>query len=162
ALHQDQRLLYRVAKPVTTWGGQLEIISTHRGANTVFNDLIRDITERGNPMGWSHHKVTLADAVAAGLVEKIDAKIGSSTRTRPRTRTNDEPDPSSSSSTEKRRQAFLERTRAECLDQKQWLQEYCCVPADESTAFITFDMINSCETDCLKDFNYLLSCPNPL
>src|SRR5207237_3488895 len=24
ALHQDQRLLYRVAKPVTMWGGQLE------------------------------------------------------------------------------------------------------------------------------------------
>src|SRR6266404_531178 len=27
ALHQDQRLLYRVAKPVTTWGGQLSIIA---------------------------------------------------------------------------------------------------------------------------------------
>src|SRR5439155_16371002 len=25
ALHPDQRLLYRVAKPVTTWGGQLSI-----------------------------------------------------------------------------------------------------------------------------------------
>src|SRR5437773_2619473 len=118
ALHQDQHLLYRVAKPVTTWGGQLEIISTHRGANTVFNDLIRDITERGNPMGWSHHKVTLADAVAAGLVEKINAKK-----------------PASASASESAEQ-FLARTRAECLDQEQWLQEYCCVPADESTAFI--------------------------
>ena len=27
ALHQDQRLLYRVAKPVTMWGGQLSIIT---------------------------------------------------------------------------------------------------------------------------------------
>ena len=34
ALHQDQRLLYRVAKPVTTWGGQLSVISTHRGVGT--------------------------------------------------------------------------------------------------------------------------------
>src|SRR3954465_11769232 len=31
ALHQDQRLLYKVAKPVTTWGRQLSIISPHRG-----------------------------------------------------------------------------------------------------------------------------------
>src|SRR5205085_2513537 len=40
-------------------------------------ELIRDIVERGNPMGWSHHKVTLEDAVAAGLVEKINAKKSS-------------------------------------------------------------------------------------
>src|SRR5947207_13791914 len=53
ALHQDQRLLYRVAKPVTTWGGQLCIISTHRGVNSVFNELIRDITETDHPMGRS-------------------------------------------------------------------------------------------------------------
>ena len=48
ALHKDQRLLYRVAKPVTTWGGTLSIISTHRGVATVFNELIRDILENGN------------------------------------------------------------------------------------------------------------------
>jgi phage FluMu gp28-like protein len=42
ALHQDQRLLYRIAKPVTTWGGTLSLISTHRGAHTVFNQLVRD------------------------------------------------------------------------------------------------------------------------
>src|SRR5437899_3634627 len=78
ALHADQRLLYRVAKPVTTWGGQLEIISTHRGANSVFNQILRDIKERGNPMGWSHHRITLHDGVAQGLVERINAKRGSS------------------------------------------------------------------------------------
>src|SRR5882762_6868369 len=52
ALHPDQRLLYRVAKPVTTWGGTLSIISTHRGVGALFYQLIRDITENGNPMGW--------------------------------------------------------------------------------------------------------------
>ena len=40
ALHSDQRLLYRIAKPVTMWGGQLSIISTHRGATTFFNQII--------------------------------------------------------------------------------------------------------------------------
>src|SRR6266516_4420983 len=93
ALHQDQRLLYRVAKPVTTWGGQLEIISTHRGAATVFNEIIRDVVHKGNPMGWSHHKVTLQDAVNDGLVERINSRTGRS----------------------ETREAFLARTRTECL-----------------------------------------------
>lgn len=122
ALHQDQRLLYRVAKPVTTWGGQLEIISTHRGVGTVFNEIIRDIAERGNPMGWSHHKVTIHDAVEDGLVERVNAKTGKS----------------------RSREDYLAKVRAECLDEEQWQQEYCCVPADEGSAFISYEMVESC------------------
>jgi phage FluMu gp28-like protein len=123
ALHQDQRMLYRVAKPVIQWGGTLSIISTHRGSQTLFNELIRDITERGNPMGWSLHTVPLQKAVEQGLVEKINAKSGSTDS----------------------REAFIARLHAQCIDQEQWLQEYCCTPADESTTFITFDMLTSCE-----------------
>ncbi|MDX1951498.1 MAG: terminase family protein [Verrucomicrobiota bacterium] len=134
ALHKDQRLLYRIAKPVTTWGGQLEIISTHRGMGTVFNEIIREITEKGNPMGWSHHKVTLADAVAEGLVARINEKTG-------RKESNE---------------AYLARIRAECLDEEQWAQEYCCVPSDESAAFISHEMIRPCVArDTLKNFEYI-------
>jgi phage FluMu gp28-like protein len=140
ALHEDQALLYRVAKPVVTWGGQLEIISTHRGPNTVFNDIIRDITERGNPMGWSHHKVTLQDAIEEGLVERINQKTGR----------------------EESREAYAARIHAECLDEEQWLQEYCCVPCEEKSSFISYEMVAGCEEDCLKDFNYLQECQNPL
>jgi phage FluMu gp28-like protein len=128
ALHQDQRLLYRVAKPVTTWGGQLSVISTHRGAGTVFNQLIGDIKERGNPMGWSLHTVPLQRAVQEGLVERINQKAGR----------------------DESRESFLARLRAECIDEEQWLQEYCCVPADESSAFISYEMINSCEEPSLR------------
>src|SRR4051812_23538450 len=109
ALHADQRLLFRVAKPVTTWGGQLELISTHRGANSVFNQILLDIAERGNPMGWSHHRVTLQDAVAQGLAERINQK----------TARQESPE------------TFLARIKNECLDKEQWLQEYCCAPCDE-------------------------------
>src|ERR1043166_5254719 len=69
ALHRDQRLLYAVAKPATQWGGTLSIISTHRGAGTVFNEIVRDITERGNRMGWSLHSVSIQKAVEEGLGE---------------------------------------------------------------------------------------------
>ena len=60
------------------------------------------------------------------------------------------------------REEFVARTRAECLDEQQWLEEYCCQPCDDSTAFISFEMITACEADCLKDFAYLERSPNPL
>lgn len=141
ALHKDQRTLFRVARPVIQWGGQLEVISTHRGAATLFNDLIRDIAERGNPMGWSHHKVTIHDAVAQGLVEKIVAKTG---------------DPIE-------REAFIARARAECIDEEMWLQEYCCIPADESSAFLPFDLIAGCEYPAAEQWDTPLDdCKNPI
>jgi phage FluMu gp28-like protein len=136
ALHQNQRLLYQVAKPVTTWGGQVSVISTHRGAQTVFNEILRDIKERGNPMNWSLHSVPLQTAVDQGLVEKINRKLSGSPSP------GGEGGPSARPET---RAAFIARLRAECIDEEQWLQEYCCVPADESSAFITFDMITNCE-----------------
>jgi len=123
ALHAEPGLLYRVAKPVTQWGGQLSVISTHRGAQTVFNQMIREIREGGNRMGWSLHSVPIQKAVEQGLVEKIAEKTGR----------------------KESREQFLARLRAECLDEEQWLQEYCCVPADEATAFITYEMIAGCE-----------------
>ena len=141
ALHKDQRLLYRVAKPVTTWGGTLAIISTHRGAHTLFNELIRSVKEGGNPMGWSLHTVPIQEAVAQGLVERINRKTGGC----------------------ESRDDFLKRLRAQCIDEEQWLQEYCCVPAAESAAFLPYDLITACEdAGCPKPAAYLRECAGPL
>ena len=123
ALHEDQRLLYRIAKPVTQWGGSLSIISTHRGPNTLFNQFIQDIRHKGNPMGWHLFSYPIQKAVEEGIVERINEKSG-------RNETN---------------QQFLARTRAECSDEESWLQEYCCQPADENSAFFSYEMINACE-----------------
>jgi phage FluMu gp28-like protein len=122
ALHQDQRLLYRVAKPVTTWGGTLSIISTHRGIGSLFNSIVQDALGQ-NPMGWKLFTVPLEKAVEQGLVEKINQKTGRN----------------------ESRSDYLRRIRAECIDEEQWLQEYCCQPADESAAFFGYDLLNACE-----------------
>src|SRR5882724_518173 len=137
ALHQDQRLLYRIAKPVTMWGGTLSIISTHRGIGSVFNQLIRDALENGNPMGWRVHTVSLENAVEQGLVEKINEKTGR----------------------DESRADFIRRLKSECIDEEQWLQEYCCIPADESSAFLSYEMLNACEERNLRlmSFDQLLS-----
>jgi phage FluMu gp28-like protein len=161
ALHKDQRTLYAVAKPVIQWGGTLAIISTHRGAGTVFNELIRGIQEAGNPMGWSLHTIPIQRAVEAGLVERIDrvrarrAAAGAQAEAITESRTEEQ--------VRARREEWLRQQRAECIDEEQWLQEYCCVPADESAAFITYELITQCqEPGCLRDFEYLRRCRNPL
>ena len=121
ALHPDQRLLYRVAKPVTTWGGQLSIISTHRGANTLFNQIITSIKSRATGSNldsqisalaaadpskienqnskiplWSLHEVPIQKAVDEGIVERINKKTGRN----------------------ESRADFLARIRAECIDEE--------------------------------------------
>ncbi len=106
----------------------------------MFNELIRDIQENGNPMGWSLHTVTLQKAIEQGLVERINAKSGRN----------------------ESREHFAARTHSECIDEDQWKQEYCCQPADESSAFISFEMISACEGDCMKSFDYLAACKNSL
>jgi len=141
ALHPDQRLLYRVAKPVTTWGGTLSVISTHRGVQTLFNEIIQAVRHQGNPMGWSLHTVPIQKAVEQGLVDRINRKNASA-----ETATD-----------------FLARLRRECIDEEQWLQEYCCVPVDESTAFFSYEMLAACQhEDCRRDYDYLERCEHPL
>jgi phage FluMu gp28-like protein len=128
ALHEDQRLLYRIAKPVTQWGGTLSIISTHRGSNSLFNQMICDIRHKGNPMGWHLFSYPIQKAVEEGIVPRINEKSG-------RNETSEQ---------------FLARTRAECIDEEQWLQEHCCQPADDNAAFFSYELINSCSEPGLK------------
>jgi phage FluMu gp28-like protein len=167
ALHKNQRELYAVAKPVTQWGGTLSIISTHRGVGTLFNEIIQKIKEAKSAssssssssssltfgQAWSLHSVPVQKAVDEGLVEKIDevSNRGSSLAPLP------------SHLRDARRQAWLQQMRAECIDEEQWLQEYCCVPADEASAFLSYDLIHSCEDPAaMRDFGYLLDAKNPL
>src|SRR6266850_6369594 len=123
ALHEDQRRLFTVAKPVTMWGGQLSIISTHRGRGTLFNQIIEDYKNGRNRMGWSVHSVPIHKAVEEGLVERINKRTGRN----------------------ETREGFIKRLHDQCIDEDSWNQEYCCKPADEASAFFSHDLITSCE-----------------
>src|SRR5439155_9969332 len=130
ALHPDQRLLYKIAKPVTQWGGTLSIISTHRGPNSLFNQIIRGIRENGNPMKFKLYSYPIEKAIEEGIVERINEKSGRN----------------------ETREEFYERIHAECIDEDHWNQEYRCIPADESCAFLSHDMITACEDPNLHLF----------
>jgi phage FluMu gp28-like protein len=128
ALHPDPRRLYAVAYPGITWGGQLEILSTHRGATNFFNTLVVEARHGGNPKNFSLHRVTLQDALDQGFLAKLQARLPS-----------DDPRQALDAA------AYFDFIRASCADHETFLQEYMCVPADESTAFLPWDLIAACE-----------------
>ncbi len=126
ALHPDPRRLYAISYPGITWGGQLEIISTHRGENNFFNHLVNEIRHEGNPKGFSLHTVTLLDAIRQGFLRKLQAKLGPH-------------DPRSCLSEDD----YLQFVRNGCPDEETWLQEYMCQPASQKSAFLSHQLIDN-------------------
>jgi phage FluMu gp28-like protein len=138
ALHKDPRKLWAIAYPGITWGGQLEAFSTHRGSHNFFNQLIREIREGGNPKGISLHRVTLEDALNAGLLWKLQQKLAA-----------DDP------RQEMDEAAYFDYVRSGCVDEESFQQEYMCVPADDDVAFLEYDLIASCEYGQLVDWKLI-------
>jgi len=123
AWHEDQERLWAAARPCITWGFPLRILSTHNGTNCRYYKFI-DGVKKGK-LHWSLHTTTIQDAVNQGLVDKILGRKAA----------------------DKEKEAWLREQRESCFDENTWLQEYCCIPVDEASAFITYEMLSSVERD---------------
>lgn len=146
ALHPDPRLLYSIAYPGITWGGSLEIVSTHRGTGNFFNELVNEIKHKGNPKGFSLHTVTLQTALDEGFLGKIKAKL-----------------PADDERQQMDEAAYFDFIRAGCADEESFQQEYMCNPADDLGAFLSYDLIAACEYQPTEAWETdLLDCKNPL
>lgn len=128
ALHPDPRKLWSIAYPGITWGGSLEVISTHRGSHNFFNHLIREIRENGNPKKISLHRVTLEDALNQGFLYKLQQSL---------------PDDDERQAMDEA--AYFDFVRSGCADEESFQQEYMCRPADDDTAFLEYDLIAASE-----------------
>lgn len=128
ALHKDPRKLYSIAYHGITWGGQLAAVSTHRGSGNFFNEIIREIKEKGNPKGISLHTVTLVNALDDGFLYKLQSKL-----------------PTDDPRQEMDEADYYNFIRNGCADEESFLQECMCVPADDNSAFLTYDLIAGCE-----------------
>ncbi len=128
ALQPDPRKWYAIAYPGITWGGSLELISTHRGSANFFNELVTEIVHKGNPKKISHHRVTLQDALDQGFLYKLQSKLAPE---------------------DERQQMdegeYFDFIRRGCPDEETFLQEYQCVPSDDNAAFLSYDLIATCE-----------------
>jgi len=127
ALHRENRKLWAIAYPGITWGGNMEIISTHRGTDNFFNLLVQEIKENGNPKNISLHTVTLQDALDQGFLDKLKSKL-----------------PAEAPQQGMDAAAYFDFIRAGCASEEDFQQEYMCEPADDSTAFLPYDLIDPC------------------
>lgn len=128
ALHPDPRKLYAIAFPGITWGGSMEIFSTHRGSANYFNDLITEIKHKGNPKGFSLHRVTLQDALEQGFLAKLQSKL-----------------PQEDPRQDMDEAQYFDFIRAGAPDEESFLQEFMCVPSDDNSAFLSYELIQTCE-----------------
>lgn len=128
ALHPDPQKLYTIAYPGITWGGNLEIISTHRGSTNFFNRLIQEVNQGGNPKKISLHRVTLEDALNQGFLRKLKENLPF-----------DDPRQFMDNAT------YFDHIRSACPDKESFLQEYMCEPLDEANFFLSPSLIESCE-----------------
>lgn len=131
ALNQRNRELYAIGYPGITWGGTIEMISTHRGNMNFFNELVREIKEKGNPKKISLHTCTLQDILDEGFLYKLQERLQAISPEDDRLDM-DEAD-------------YFNMVRRECPDEETFLQEYMCVPADDKTAFLEWDLIAAAE-----------------
>lgn len=125
ALHPDPRKLWSISYPGITWGGLMEIISTHRGSANMFNRLVQEIKNEGNPKGISLHTVTLQDALEYGFLVKLKAKL-----------------PKDDPRQEMDEAAYFDYIKAGCADEESFQQEYMCQPSDDASSYISYDLID--------------------
>ncbi|WP_186390241.1 terminase large subunit domain-containing protein [Stappia sp. TSB10P1A] len=128
ALHPDPRKLWSIAYPGITWGGQMEVISTHRGSKNFFNTLVREAKEGGNPKKLSLHTVTLENALDDGFLWKLQQSL-----------------PAEDERQEMDEAAYFDWVKSGAADEESFQQEYMCKPADDDAAFLEYDLIASAE-----------------
>ena len=133
ALHPDPQRLYSIAYQGVTWGGRLEIISTHRGRENFFNALVEEIRNKGNPKNISLHRVTLQDALEQGFLRKLKTAL-----------------PKDSEIAQMDDAQYFDFIKNSCADESSFMQEYMCEPFDDSSCFLSYESVarSIYEADC--------------
>lgn len=133
AIHEDQLALYTAAQGCVAQKGKLWMLSTHKGPTTLFYQLCRE-AEAGKE-NWSHHRITLVDAVAQGYARKFVPH--------------------------KTDEQYIESIRRGCLSEEAFGQEFMCRPlslsslisADQYDALAIFPVTEALEN---KDYRPLV------
>lgn len=123
AFHKDQDAMWKAARPAITWGFPLRILSTYNGKGNKYFKFVDDVKK--GLLKWSLHSTPISLAVDEGLADKILGR----------------------SLTDAERQEWVDEEHENVGDEETWLQEYECTPVDESTAFLSYDLIHSCEQE---------------
>lgn len=128
ALHPDPRKLWSIAYPGITWGGSMELISTHRGSHNFFNQLVREAKEGGNPKNISLHTVTLQTALDDGFLYKLQERL-----------------PADHEVQDMHEADYYDYIRKGSADEESFQQEYMCNAANDDVKFLEYSLILGAE-----------------
>lgn len=126
AFHDQADELWKAAAPTITWGYPIRVFSSHNGKSSRFYRMAQEAARQDSK--WSHHRVTLLDAIKDGLVGRILGKPS------------DEATPEEIAD-------FIQETREIAGDEETYQQEYLCNPQDDKSAFIPWALIYANEAD---------------
>ncbi len=137
AHHENAAELWKAAKPAITWGFPLRILSTHNGKQSIFFKMIDKIKKSvphftkvpSKNEAWSLHTTDIFTAAKEGLVSKI---IGHTAN-------------------DQEVQSWLLEQESDSFDRHTWQEEYCCIPVDQASAFLTYDLITAVESDYIPE-----------
>ena len=125
-LFKDEDKVLKAALALTMWGAKVRLISTHNGVDNLFNQLIQD--SRAGRKSYSIHTITLDDACAEGLYQRI-CQVSKQPWTPEK---------------EAQWKAGLLR---ETATEDDALEEYYCVPKASSGAYIPRPVIERAATE---------------
>lgn len=128
AFHGDGEAMWKAARPIITWGYPVRIISTLNGKDNRYYRIISEIESKlatQQKSIWSLHTITIEDAVAEGLADKI---LG-------RKLTDDE------------RAKWLADEHEAVGDEDTWAQEYLCKVLEGDSHWLDWALITGCESE---------------
>lgn len=118
AFHDQQERMYAALSTRITWGFNLSVWSAHNGLGSWFNQVLGKLA-KVDGSGWQCRKVSIYDAIADGLVEKINARSGSTMT----------------------RADFLADCKRRALTPAIFAERFECNPADAGSAIVPWSVI---------------------
>lgn len=122
AFHEHLAEVLKAALALTMWGAKVRLISTHNGAENLFNELITD--SRAGRKRYSVHRITLDDACRDGLYQRICQVRGV---------------PWSQAAEDQWKENLLRDTAT----REDALEEYYCVPKSGGGAYLSRALIEA-------------------
>lgn len=126
AFHEQLAEVLKAALALTMWGARVRLISTHNGAENLFNELVQD--SRAGKKRYSIHRITLDDACEQGLYQRICQVRGK---------------PWSQEAEDQWKANLL----ADTATREDALEEYYCVPKSGGGAYLSRALIEARMTD---------------
>jgi phage FluMu gp28-like protein len=120
AFHAQQKEMWAAIATRLQWGFGVCVWSAHNGVGSWFNQVLLKLAKAPNS-GWKTRKVTIYDAIADGLVEKINARSGGSMT----------------------REEFLADCKRRALTPEIFAERFECAPSDSGSNIVPWSIMEA-------------------